>query len=241
MATNLKTFTDYDSVADRYIELIDSRCVRSHGVLAADWTRIRMGFRASVFDNPHVSIGGTPKLSFGFCNGNAAGTDVYPAVAAPHCLGFLTNQPTWSVSGSIYPTQHGVAHYALTVNGSTGLWAGADGFASIYMPNYDTTGWTTYIFLEIEKTTKTGDLGTVFTVRHSGNDSSPTYHKNHAEFIAAMEQDNILTIADNEGDLKAGVTADEVTDGEFDSVFISWDQTDATLRIHEVAVSVLEE
>lgn len=241
MASNLKTFTDYDTLADKYIELVNARCARAHGIAAVDWTRLRVGFRVSVFDNPHVSITGTPELSFGFCSGNTASTDVYPAGSAPHCFGFLTDQATWSTSGSIYPHQSSADHYALTVDGSTALHAGADSFASIYMPNYDTTGWTSWVFLEIEKTAVDGsNLATECTIRHTANNSSPTYHKDKYEFRQAMEMDDITDIPDNEADLKAGITVDEATNGEFDSIYISWDQTDATLKVHGAAVAIMD-
>lgn len=244
MPTNIISVTDIGSDATQAITLNNSRIVRKHGLAAADWDVIRFGIRYSGVNPSDAAYDGTPRFYMGFCNGDTVATDPPPSGTAPHALYFRSDDSTFATSTAsnyhrLFP-QDSSSHMQKSVNGTeSAIVASAGNAWSI--PNWSGT-WdkdTTLMLFQLEKTTKSGDYGTAWTVRWGGYYNPMTQHYTRSELVKELE---IETFTSTNADSKTNATsvaADESVDGEFDSVFLGWNKAGATIQVHDMMVSII--
>lgn len=242
---------------DKCIRLDNSRTARLHGILPAQWTTLRLGFRVNFSDNGGTLFGG-PAFRFGFCSGvdnivpgSTGHAYYYQTIISSWLDGTLSSYPNYkfyNLSGSnaaaLRKTEAGTDSLVAFSGASSTqacMWAKSDQSAS-------STYWSNVVFFDLTKATTSGDLGVTFdSVVKITQNTSDTNAFTDASVLAGMEvtdPDDITAVMPSgasvsTGGADTGEPTSEVTFGAFDSVFWSWNKSSVVCNIGSVFVAVI--
>jgi len=250
----IQVFRSQNSIA-----LNNSAVARSMNILPADWDVLRMAFSLSV-DNlgTNQNITGNPDFSWGFCNGD---TNIPPNTSCNNSWYLSTKKDATMSGGGPFNGNHYRTHYGASApkfywqHGST-ITEHSSSRSSIasFWPSIGNVGaddWQGMFAMEVKKGTVNGsneasDFADCMTLINSG---SLTAHYDSCAFEdpfdamyrqADVELDSNLSGGVRQFTQETGITAaktiSEETYGAMDTIFFSWDQTIATILIHNITV-----
>lgn len=224
---------------------------------AGDWTTIRIGFRYMLEHHGNLDPWSGTDFDVGIASGTA---DIYPpASSVVHAL--VIRQTPGGLYDDVNPdgkrrfTSAGTPYHQFqSMVGSTDTNMGAGTSYGAHVAKSDSTAtanpWANMWIMEFTKdSVDGGGLGTDYSLRHVIDRSGVSGSRDHvtkARLVTAM---NETTMADVETYLDTGtgtwieiadttIAADESTDGEFDAITFSWDQTGGNNGLYLLDVGV---
>ena len=238
-----------DSVTSRLFQLSSEVTARTFDIAAADWDRLRVGFLLS-HNAPNVNKTGSPKLRFGFSSGK---TNIPPA-GNNHALYVETTDAAWAAASEATDNYnyHDIVGYS-GFKDESGTPSSVTTFAGTWrIPNHSgTNAWQYPVWVEIFKATKSGDNGLTFDFRFvtvEGTVGTGKRPGQKADVLLGLEETNmsdidgnttIAEIADNfPENVYTGHATSEVTHGNFDSFFVSWEVESTQIEVTEFYVAI---
>lgn len=196
--------------------------------IGSDWTKIRIGYRHSLFQSIDADFGGTPRLWLGMLDATDDGLN--DPGASVHFAGIRSTQGTWNyVAGP--PKHYSSTQFKVTKKEALTVTEAASNIQSPVV-SADPTTAAFAIFLEMTK-------GSPWTFQVCSQSTSTVTHLTLETFVQMMEAGTLADIVTIQAGYSASATdtmaIDEVTNGNLIAITMFWDRASATMEFSDVA------
>lgn len=233
------------------LDLRNSQIARSFSITPA-WKTLRLGIKYVFTSGSNTNIINTPRLTIGFCSGSA----LYNDAVTGHFAGIQTNNATM-------PYYSDAATYAIAANYSATIRTlkKVGSVETQFSANIESTNtWhchdrnsinykTSVIYFDLTRPTGPNNSGSYASGTYTANYGRNTDYGN-SNYFNIQEPEFLIQLASSTPKINVGgwtygsagtFLINEIQDGYFDSVNISWDHEnpDSEVKIKSLGIAVL--